>query len=262
MRTSERTTAHARDFLARYGFSLIELLVVIAIIALLAAMLLPALTRAKESGRAAVCKSNMHQITLGMLIYVDDSEDCFPWAGGVDRNRTPDWVFGGQPSNETTDPKRWGTIGYGHHAESGSVFPYVTGLERMVPHRDSYTNSFPVYRCPSTGAIGRALRVTFSMNGLFDQDRDHPEGVKMALIANPTQKFLLANEDPKTMHNASFYPGNRASAVGGSLTMHNGRANFGFADGHIESLKHDLVIDILQGRNRLDDVYFDPYYGR
>jgi prepilin-type N-terminal cleavage/methylation domain-containing protein len=60
------------------GFTLIELLVVIAIIAILASLLLPVLARAKESGQRTTCKSNMHQITLGALLYANDSKEFFP----------------------------------------------------------------------------------------------------------------------------------------------------------------------------------------
>src|SRR5437016_4012187 len=108
---SPRVHAAKATFFERSGaggaFTLIELLVVIAIIAILAALLLPALGKAKNQSLNAICKSNMRQIALGILMYADENRDYLPWPGEVDSNREPDWVFGGQGTIDPKNPNSW-----------------------------------------------------------------------------------------------------------------------------------------------------------
>src|SRR5579859_1920012 len=73
-----RKFVREKPFRADAGFTLIELLVVIAIIAILAAMLLPALARAKESGRAIACNNQLRQLCMAAQIYAGDNNDTLP----------------------------------------------------------------------------------------------------------------------------------------------------------------------------------------
>ncbi len=256
------------------GFTLIELLVVIAIIAILAGLLLPTLAKAKESGRATVCRNNMRQITLGFLLYADDNQDYFPWPGDVNRNLDPDWVWGGQGDTAPDTPSQWSRSSYGFHPEAGSVYPYVASQPRVTraeyyqggsvdAYERAHTNLIaPIYLCPSSGRQGRALRNNYSMNQRMDPDqelasrrRTSPRGVAQTTVASPSQKLLLLNEDPATMRNASFYPG--GTAAEGVFTVHNGRINVGFTDGHIESLRHARVLWIQQPEQV--PLWFDPF---
>jgi prepilin-type N-terminal cleavage/methylation domain-containing protein/prepilin-type processing-associated H-X9-DG protein len=64
---------------SRYGFTLIELLVVTSVIAVLVAILLPALSRARATGQGVACKSNVHQVYLGFATYAGENRGAFPW---------------------------------------------------------------------------------------------------------------------------------------------------------------------------------------
>ncbi|HEV2471818.1 MAG TPA: DUF1559 domain-containing protein, partial [Chthonomonadales bacterium] len=74
---------------SRRGFTLIELLVVIAIIAILAAILFPVFAQAREKARAISCLSNMKQISLGLLMYVQDYDELFPKSNFYDTTNYP-----------------------------------------------------------------------------------------------------------------------------------------------------------------------------
>jgi len=240
------------------GFTLVELLVVIAIIAALAALLLPALNKTKEQGRATLCRNNMKQISLGIQLYTDDNDYYFPWPGASNSDRDPDWVWGGETAGSLGNPSLWAQPEFGFRAEVGSVYTYVTTLPRLVPtayDKSKMTNNYPVYRCPSTGKLGESLRVNFTMNGWLNPGEPgaSDKGVMQTTVVNPVEKVLLANSDPGLMRAASLDP--MAVSAPGIFVSHNGRVNMGYVDGHLESLGPKEVTYLQKSSTR--EHYFD-----
>lgn len=112
------------------GFTLIELLVVIAIIAILAAILFPVFAQARESARTASCSSNMKQISLGILMYLQDYDEKF----------MPSRYTVNGPERDKPD-KPWNVTKYEHVDWAHLIYPYVKNTQ--------------IFNCPSTALDGR-----------------------------------------------------------------------------------------------------------
>lgn len=145
----------------RRGFTLIELLVVISIIAILMAILMPALKRAKEQGQRAICQGNLKNLTLAWMVYADDfDQKIVNGAGGINRTsgslREDPWVrqgWGNNWNNQNVDDTGMTDEQKKQAIRDGALWPYA--------------NEYGCYKCP-TGR--RNEFVTYSvvdaMNGL------------------------------------------------------------------------------------------------
>ncbi len=212
--------------IVRRGFTLIELLVVIAIIAILAAILFPVFARAREKARQASCSSNLKQLALGVLMYVQDYDETFPkWNWGSDRNNPNARIWFAQ------------------------IYPYVkNGQVFECPSRDTGTPPYSYYAstCPGCGTVCygfnehlhqvalKLASVQYPSEGLLMGDCQHPLG---GWAQSSCDYILVRYAHSKTSgcgcppNPTIFYQRVEDNAA------HNGGSNIAFIDGHVKWLK-------------------------
>jgi len=214
------------------AFTLIELLVVIAIIAILASMLIPALSRARQQARSAACMGNLRQIGIASVLYSDDHADEFP------RSTHSAFAFRQLPWSRALAPLLGDNAGPG------------------------WTNLFQgVYRCPShrpKSPWSYGQNVYFELNPEADDYLGSPSTWRRLSDVPRPAETLLHGEVPGTAdHIMSHFwtPENFASDA--DLARHSGRANYVFVDGHVAARRPREIWD----PSRTVDVW-NPHLAR
>jgi len=227
------------------AFTLVELLVVVAMIAVLAAMLLPAISKAKVRTQGVACLNNNRQLATAWLLYADDHNDRLAYnLGGPNRtsvamrtnlnwvNNILNWALHSDNTNTAT-------------ITEASLAPYANRVAS-------------IYRCPSDHALSAIQRQagwsgrvrSYSMNAMVGDagelsvtgvNVNNPEYVqffRLASIPRPANIFVFLDEHPDSINDGYFL--NKAEYhewVDLPASYHNGAATFSFADGHSQ-LRH------------------------
>ena len=210
------------------AFTLVELLVVIAIIAILAALILSPISRAKQRAGAVACTNNLRQLGLAFNLYCENHNDTFPAPGSRS-------VYGPQPED-------WIWWHPGRDINQSSIVPYIS---RFNPHLFQCPQD-PGIRSPATdypysysfNSADLEGDVNPGMSSIVTEDRKL-YAFKAMQVRNPASKIMLVDEDRSTIDDSRWAPGygNLISA------RHNKRGVVVLADGHAQLVLPQFGMD-------------------
>ena len=236
------------------GFTLIELLVVVAILALLAAMLTPAVARSLAAGRSAACASNLRQMQAGYRMYLDDHEGrLFPWR--ENRSEGVLWYWGletarsGQRSIDRSQARLAPYLGAGT-VETCPAFPYHAASFKQKFDAKTYGYGLNVYLLADSPE-GRAAGLS-----TIDQVAKPASTIGWG-DAIQVNTFQPPASPGNPMLEEWYYLASRASELPTFHFRHAGRQNVVMLDGSVQSLRPDRLLRYCDGQVG----YPSPGYG-
>jgi prepilin-type N-terminal cleavage/methylation domain-containing protein/prepilin-type processing-associated H-X9-DG protein len=247
-------SASNRFYRTQYGFTLIELLVVIAIIAILAAILFPVFARARENARRTSCLSNLRQMGLAAMQYVQDYDDSFPRANAVTptTDRPPDGYF--WYTDASGGSWFWPQRLYPYHKSTAAYFcpsapehPYINGRPR--PFGSNYGANVHIVTYDTRNAstirpITTMAAITSPSTTYMFMDSNNytisPRTWTGSTAMYPTGSFPGLGSVGMTMPTAITDPAKQADFRTG---RHFSGVNMAYADGHVKWLKTSEVYE-------------------
>lgn len=210
------------------GFTLIELLVVIAIIAILAAILFPVFARAREKARQASCSSNVKQICLGILMYVQDYDERFPSC----------WNGPQIPGDRGTTCLGWQHV----------IVPYIKNSQIFRCPSSPAANTWEY--APSPASLGYPWDYRYPMYGMVNE-RVVPAAA-LGAIAMPADTVMLL----ELYGDNVVYVPSYGWSIDNYRDSHNEGLNVGWCDGHVKWMKK---VTLASGQGGNVNWYFDTW---